>query len=454
MNFFWRIFLSAWAILLITIVMTLSVANWLPSRDTSPDNANFSENMVTFIARELRGYLAEDSATAGRILAENHVLDFTPILEIYVLDPEGNDVLGRAIPAAVANVDPMPDDSEGPATVRAARLHVQTDGLVGYRVIGHERFSPMRTVLMRPGGRVLYMTLLLLVSATVSALLARFIVLPVRRLRQAGQKVADGDLTVRVAPSVGGRKDDIARLAHDFDVMTGRVEAARQSQQRLLRDVSHELRSPLARLAAMLSIWRRRADADSMDRIDRMERELERLDELIGEILAYTRMETQNGLTFRRTDIVDLVQNIVDDASLEGQTAGKEINLHGVKCCLINLDSRLVQSAVENVVRNALKYTADGTTVDVTIVEETARVRIIIDDNGPGVPPDTLDKIFEPFYRVEDSRSTTSGSGGIGLAIAERSIRLHGGILTASNREGGGLRVEMVLPTEPDVSSK
>jgi signal transduction histidine kinase len=453
MSFFWRIFLSAWAIVLITILVTLWAASWLPNRDSSSnrDDAGFREQMVTLIARELRGYLAEDSTTAGQLLAEQHALDFPPMLVIYVVDPQGNEVLDRPLPAAVADVDRMSIRAEGEPPAGASRVHVRTDGLGGYKVIGYEGYFLMSDVLLRPGGRGLLLALMLVVSAAVSAMLARFIVLPVQKLRMAGQKVADGDLAVRVAPSVGSRTDDIARLAHDFDFMTGRVEALLQSQQRLMRDVSHELRSPLARLQALLSISRQTADAKGMEQIDRMERELERLDELIGEILAYTRMETQEGIAPRPTDIVDLVQNIVDDARLEGQTSGKGIRLHGPPRCLLDLDSGLIQSAIENVVRNAMKYTADGTTVNVAIVEEPGRLRIVIDDYGPGVPPDAIDKIFEPFFRVEESRSTTIGSGGIGLAIAERSIRLHSGTMTASNREGGGLRVEIVLPTGHDV---
>ena len=454
MNFFWRIFLSVWAVMPISVVMTVAVANWLPSYDAPTNSASLSGQMATLMARELRGYLADDPATAGQILAENYGLDFAPFLEVYVLDPDGNEVLGRELPEAVAEVDRSL--AEGLPAARA-RVHTRTDELKGYRVIGYESdslYNMMGKVLTKPGGRGLHLLLLVVVSAAVAAVLARFIVLPVRRLREAGQKVADGDLTVRVAPSVGGRTDDIARLAHDFDIMTGRVDAVLQSQQRLLRDVSHELRSPLARLQAMLSISHRKADADSVDRIDRMEEELLRLDDLIGEVLAYSRMESQPGLALRPTDIVDLVQNIVDDASLEAQMSGKEVYLQGPEHCLMNLDSRLVQSAVENVVRNAVKYTADGTIVGVMIIEEVACVRIIVDDCGPGVPPDSLDKIFEPFYRVEESRSTTSGTGGIGLAIAERSVRLHGGTMMASNLEGGGLRVEMVLPTEPDDSSE
>lgn len=453
MSFFWRIFLSVWAIVLITILVTLWAASWLPGRDSSPisDNTGFQEQLVALIARELRGYLAEDPVTAGQWLAQEHVLDFPPMLAIYVVDPEGNELLGRPLPKAVADLARTSIRAEGMTPAGSSRVHIRTEGLGGYMVIGYEGYFPMSDVLTRPGGKGLLLALMLVVSAAFSVMLARFIVLPVQRLRMAGQRVADGDLSVRVAPSVGSRTDDIARLAHDFDVMTGRVNALLQSKQRLMRDVSHELRSPLARLQALLSISRQTADAEGTERIVRMERELERLDELIGEILAYTRMETQEGITRRPTDIVDLVQNIVDDASLEGQAAGKEIRLQGPPRSLLDLDSGLIQSAIENVVRNAIRYTADGTTVDVVIVEEPGRLRIVIDDHGPGVPPDAIDKIFEPFFRVEESRSTTTGTGGIGLAIAERSVRLHGGTMTASNRQGGGLRVEIVLPAGNDV---
>ena len=144
---------------------------------------------------------------------------------------------------------------------------------------------------------------------------------------------------------------------------------------------------------------------------------------------------------------MDLVRNIVEDASLEGQAAGKQIRLQSPERCVIDLDSGLIQRAVENVVRNALRYTLEGTAVDVGIADEAACLRIFVDDHGPGVPQEAIGKIFQPFFRIEGSRGTQSGSGGIGLAIAERSIRLHGGTITARNREGGGLRVEMMLPS-------
>jgi two-component system sensor histidine kinase CpxA len=272
------------------------------------------------------------------------------------------------------------------------------------------------------------------------------VVLPVRRLRKAGQKVAEGDLKQRVAPTVGSRTDDIAELARDFDVMTERVQDLLESRQRLMRDVSHELRSPLARLQALLSIARQKLDGSEDLPLDRIERELERLDELIGEILSYARLEAKEEINRRPTDLVDLVQNIVDDAGVEGQESGKQIRLVGPATCMLKVDAGLVQGAVENVVRNALKHTDADTTVEVTINERPAFVDITIRDRGPGVPEDALDKLFEPFYRIEEARGTRSGSGGIGLAIAKRSVRLHGGTIRAANRRDGGLRIEMILP--------
>jgi two-component system sensor histidine kinase CpxA len=338
------------------------------------------------------------------------------------------------------------------SAAESSGLLVRDKDLEGYVVVGYKAHFPMREVLMRPGGRGLLAVFLVAVSAIVSFMLARFIVLPVRRLRLAEQKVASGDLSVRVAHTVGNRTDDIARLAQDFDVMAEQVGALLQSQKRMMRDVSHELRSPLARLHALLSIAHQSADSQGAVQIERMEMELERLDDLIGEILAFSRLESKAGIQRHPTDIVDLVQNIVDDSSLEAQAVGKGIHLDGPERIVVHVDSGLIQSAVENVIRNALKYSADNTPVEITVIAQKDWVSIVIDDRGPGVPEDAIDKIFQPFYRVEDSRSTRSGSGGIGLAIADRSVRLHGGTITAENRAGGGLRVKISLPCDSPVS--
>jgi two-component system sensor histidine kinase CpxA len=452
MSFFLRIFLSVWGIILVTITMTLWVGSWLPEREGATNDARLGQ-MVTIVAREFREQLATDPTTAAKILAEEHVLDLSPILQIFVLTPDGDDVLGRALPEQVSQAYNARGDLGSRSAALSPRLHVRNNDLEGYMVVGYEGHYPLREVVMKPGGRLLHVTLLLTVSAIVSFLLARFIGLPVRRLRHAEQQVASGDFSVRIAHTVGSRTDDIARLAQDFDVMTEQVDAIVESQKRLMRDVSHELRSPLARLQALLSITQQKADSSVSIEIDRMEIELERLDHLIGKILEFARLETKTDIQRHPTDIVDLVQNIVDDSSLEGQADGKQILMDGPERCVVDMDSGLIQSALENVVRNALKHTAKGTAVEVTVATEEGCLRIAIDDRGPGVPEEAIDKIFQPFFRVENSRSTRSGSGGIGLAIAERSVHLHGGTIKAKNREGGGLCVEITLPFVSSVSS-
>lgn len=403
------------------------------------------EQIVGLVARDFKTRLEEEPSFTPESFARRQVLDFAPSMDIYVIGPDGHDVLGRTVPDVVTRAI---TDGTNPDGRAARQVYLQKNGLNGHTIAGLASYFPLSQVLSKPGARALMITVLIVISAAVSFLLARFIVLPVRRLQSAGQKVAAGDLSVRLAPTVGSRTDDIARLTRDFDVMTERVDALLKSQQRLMRDVSHELRSPLARLQALFSIVRQGAESTDLPHLDRMENELERLDELIGEILVYARLEARQSVSRHPTDIVDLVQNIVDDASLEGQASDKHIELTAPDRVVTNVDSGLVHSAVENVIRNAIRYSPEGKPVEVEITEQTDRVVITVDDYGPGVPDDALDQIFEPFFRVDQSRSTHSGSGGIGLSIAERSIRLHGGTIVARHREGSGLQIEIELPVE------
>jgi two-component system sensor histidine kinase CpxA len=456
MSFFWRIFLSLWAIVLVTILLTFLAVGWLPDSNEGLDGKRFAEQLVNLVARDLRQQLGVDPTEAIDRFIKEQALDFSPVLQIYVLDPEGDDILGRALPEPVADIIKARHSfsEQGNGIELSPGIFVRFEGLNGFTVIGQEGFLPARRLFLKQGGRGLLVAFWIVVAAAVSFILARFIVVPVRRLRLAEQQVAAGDLSVRVAHTVGKRTDDIARLARDFDVMTERVDALMQSQQRLMRDVSHELRSPLARLQALLSIARQKADAEHAEQIDRMESELERLDELIGQILVFSRLEIQDAIVRRPTDIVDLARNIVDDASIEAQVAEKHIQMNGPERCVIDLDSGLVQSALENVLRNALRYTPPGMSVDVSILEDAHDIRVVVDDHGPGIPEDALESVFEPFYRVAAAEQSHSSGGGIGLAIAKRGIELHQGGITAENREGGGLRIEIVLPKDgPDRSS-
>jgi two-component system sensor histidine kinase CpxA len=448
MSFFWRIFLSLWAIVLVTVLLTRFVASWLPDVNQGLNGKQFAEQLFDLVARDLRQQLVIDPAGGIDRFVKKHALDYSPILQIYVVDPQGDDILGRRLPEPVSDIvsDARALPVQGGATDLTPGIFVQSEGLNGYTVIGQEGFLPARPLFFKQGGRGVLIAFWIVVAAAVSFILARFIVVPVRRLQLAEQQVAAGDLSVRVAHTVGKRTDDIARLARDFDVMTERVDALMQSQQRLMRDVSHELRSPLARLQALLSIARQKADAEHAEQLDRMEAELERLDELIGQILVFSRLEIQDAIVRHPTDIVDLARNIMDDASIEAQVAEKHIRMNGPERCVVDLDSGLVQSALENVLRNALRYTPPGTAVDVSIFDDAHDVRVMVDDHGPGIPEDALESVFEPFYRVAAAEHSHSSGGGIGLAIAKRGIELHQGAITAKNRGDGGLRIEIVLP--------
>ncbi len=441
-----RIFLSTWLIVATTVALTVFATRWLPTSDDSLPGRRYDGKMLELVVRQLQPHLSENSAEMEAAVRALPIFELDHVVQLYVIDANGKDVLDRELPSPVARlVREFAPQGDYLPLITDPRLEFVRGELGPYTVVSFYGRFPLGRVFAQPGARTLLGLFAVLVSAAVSIVLARFVVLPVRRLRVAGQQVAEGDLSVRVAPTVGSRKDDIAELARDFDVMTERVHALIESQQRLMRDVSHELRSPLARLQALLSIARQHLESSERVPLDRMERELERLDELIGEILSYARLETMNRVERRPTDLVDLIENIVDDADVEGQEEGKQIRLRAPTSCVMELDAGLIQSAIENVVRNALKHTAPQTTVDVTITESPSSVNISVHDQGPGVPPEALDKLFDPFFRVEDSRGTHSGSGGIGLAIASRSVRLHGGTISATNRPEGGLTVLITL---------
>ncbi len=447
-RFFRRIFVSVWIIVIATAVTTFFFANMLPA--SSDESFQYDARLVNIVANDLREALAVDPDNAAELVADHHLLDFGRRMQIYILNAAGDDVLDRRLPFAVNRVHQRTTFfSDEPLEIRDPRLLVRRDGLDSYTVVGYQRVYPMGRVLARPGARALLLIVAILVSAAVSLVLARFIVLPVRRLQKAGHRVAEGDLSVRVAHTVGGRRDDIAQLARDFDAMTERIERLLTTQQRLMRDVSHELRSPLARLQALQSLARQRlTDEDDTSVVDRMESESERLNLLIEEILSFARIDAQQEIQRQTTDIADLVQAIADDVSIEIGDAAKDVTYEGPERLTLDVDSALVHSAIENVVRNSVRFTESGSTIVVKVAEVGDTVELTIDDTGPGVPDDALPRLFEPFYQVDESRTPNSGGGGVGLAIAKRAIDLHDGEIYAENRDPIGLRVVMRLPIQ------
>jgi two-component system sensor histidine kinase CpxA len=286
--------------------------------------------------------------------------------------------------------------------------------------------------------------------------LARYLTSPVAKLRAATRELARGNLSARVVPTLGKRRDELASLAADFDEMAEKIQSLVDSQRRLLGDISHELRSPLARLNVALELARQRSGTEATSALERIQLEAENLNEMIGQLLALTRLES-GAEDIRKTefDLKTLVSEIVKDADFEARARNRKVKLEASDRCSIVGNEQLLRRAVENVVRNAVQYTAEGTEVEVNLacVEQDAAV-ITVRDHGAGVPENALAEIFRPFYRVDEARDREAGGVGLGLAIAERAVRLHSGNVAATNAPDGGLLVEITLPFEQTAISK
>jgi two-component system sensor histidine kinase CpxA len=284
---------------------------------------------------------------------------------------------------------------------------------------------------------------LLLVALLVCYALARYLSSPIQKIRRATQKLAEGELGTRVGNEVGNRRDELAVLAKDFDVMAERIESLITSQQRLSRDVSHELRSPLARMNVALEIAKQKTNGDSSPLLDRIEAESNRLNEMISRLLTLSRLET-GSQDFERSeiDLKALVEQVASDADFEANAVGKSVKItHADKCSIVGSDE-LVSSAVENVLRNAVRYTRDGTAVEVSLASKDGTATVSVRDHGGGVPDDELENLFRPFYRVGEARDRGTGGTGLGLAIADQAIKAHKGRIQARN-DDDGLVVEM-----------
>jgi two-component system sensor histidine kinase CpxA len=238
----------------------------------------------------------------------------------------------------------------------------------------------------------------------------------------------------------------------DFDAMAERIETLLKAQSRLLNDISHELRSPLARLNVALGLARQRANVESADMLDRIELEASRLNELIGRILTLARLEDGEQIVPQTPVALDeIVTSVTEDAEFEAQARRCHVRTSIPEGdWKVRGNPSLLHSAVENVVRNAIRYTQEGTSVGIELTSEAkagAREAVLrVSDSGPGVPGEALAKLFEPFYRLDDARGRQTGGVGLGLAITERAVRFHGGKVAASNRDSGGLVVEIRLP--------
>ncbi len=384
-------------------------------------------------------------------------------VRVYLFDPFGNergadpqrsgapnDVLQLASKTSFNRFDPQFEISS--SRIIAAQPVLSSRGT--YVFCGAVSRNLLSATYVDPSTQFLYVASIFLVTGFFCFGLARFLASPVGKIRVAAQRITAGDLSARVQKNRFPRgHDELAKLAGDFDKMADRMEALVTAQNRLLGDVSHELRSPLTRMNLALELARRGDAAKKEAAFARIEREAGRLDELIGELLTLSRLE--NGLPAdklnQNIDMAFLLQEIEADAEFEAKGTDRGVHTQYIgpeEGVFVRGDGELLRRAIENLTRNALKHTYDNSTVSLELKSDGDKVFIAVKDGGPGVPEEELKAIFRPFYRVETARDREQSvrGTGLGLAIAERAVSAHGGHIQASNNPEGGLCVQVELP--------
>lgn len=428
---FWKILFSFW----LTFICIIEGVWILFSLYHEPHEANRIAHWAGVIAEarlEAASMAAEVGGTdrlSGLLAAwpeeERGRMSFKPVIAVSA----GTDVVEVSKYPDYTRIVPLPDGD------RLLLRYDATDVVHRRKKPGPFSIPPELLILGGLGGLLF------------SALLAWYLTAPIWKLRAGFDQLASGDLDARLTPLMGRRSDEITNLAHDFDMMAERMQALLESREQLLHDVSHELRSPLARLHMAVGLARQNPQRVS-PLLDRIERESARMDVLVGELLMLSRVETGGEVLDEYFDLQDLACVVVDNARFEAREDDISIELDMAleeNAATIRGDAELVRRALENVVRNAIRHSPQGALVVVRVFVRDDRTACCteVTDSGPGVPEDSLGRIFDPFFRLDNA---SSPGAGLGLAIARRAIDAHEGGIRAENRKGGGLRISIVLP--------
>ena len=441
---FWKIFFGFW----LTLLITGSAAGWLVWHHAKDHIAHLeilvdhpmADRNLQKVADILttRGLSGLDAFMERREMRRKHPLP------MFIVNEQNEDFLGRPVPKLLLEKVYASLKSSSPTAIK----QVVTPAGEKLLVFIPRRDHPLmqRGRLFPAGLPILPILILLLGSLVFSAGLAFYLTRPLQHLRDATQRFAEGDLASRVMEKMAGRQDEIVDLAADFDQMAEQVQQLVAGQQRLLNDVSHELRSPLARLQLAVALGRQQPDqVDSM--MDRVEKESKRLDTLVGELLTLSRLEADVESHERDYfDVTGLVTLVCNDASFEAEEQSKAVYFEAGPECLLKGSIELLRRAIENIIRNAVFYTANKTTVQVTLVRQDQEIVLTVCDEGPGVKEAELSQLFLPFVRIGPEQSSETPGYGLGLAIAARAVALHKGTIVAENRASGGLCITMRLP--------
>jgi len=446
----WKIFISFWIVQALFFSMAAILYGTFRPQ---PPGVYAAKGLVAFCERNaLQIYEQSGSAPLDAYLSD---LQLSSGIQMFILDSNGNQLSTKPIPreerallkrvlqsGKLEYLDGSPGLIMAEPVIRSVRDRYAAAVILPRGIPGPERSVGH---LLRDLG------LGILISGIVCFVLSRYLTAPISRLRIAAQQISKGDLSARAGKPTDKRGDEIGRLVGDFDRMAAQLESLVHAQKRLISDVSHELRSPLTRINLALELIRKVDHPGVATAIERLERETDRLNAMIGKVLVLSRFEAE-GRIVEKADLPlqNLLREVVTDADYEARTLQRRVVFWEVEPCEVFGNAEMLRSAFENVIRNAIRYTATGSDIDVVLSIQNARegsvAEIKVRDHGPGVPSTSLEDLFRPFYRLDDSRERKTGGVGLGLAIAKQAVVLHGGYVRAFNAPGGGLEVQITLP--------
>ena len=448
MSIFLKIFLWFWLAIAL-IAGAIFVVNWSTQSESFVRQRRAWVKEVTTINAQTAVQIYESEGLDGLKLFLDRIKNRQRINGVGLFGEKGNLILGDSelgkltelFEQAVKTDDPeflrMPDKTYGAKTVKLKN----GENVIYVFELARSQPPPFFTSRL-----LLQILTVILTGGLVCYALARYLSSPITKLRNATQKLASGDFQTRVGEKVGKRGDELSRLANDFDEMAERIETLITSEKRLTQDISHELRSPLARLNVALELAKSKANEETNPLLERIETESNRLNEMLSRLLTLSKLETGSGnFEKHQINLTKLSEQIVADADFEAQANGRAVKIVEKDNVNVFGNEGLLRSAIENVLRNAVKYTEEKTTVEVSIVKDGKNAVVTVRDFGNGVPEDELEKLFKPFYRLQTARDRKSGGIGLGLAIAERAVNAHNGEISAENLEDG-LKVKIVLP--------
>lgn len=450
-SLYWKIFISFWLATILIIFTTAWFISQIAQKSSLP--AREQVFMDSYANAAVATY---ESGQQTALLNWLNQIGISRHMSIYLLTSTGEIIGVKKPPENVKKVaENLIKDQLSVGIFKSGKLIVSHEILSttgNYYRLAAVTEKPISYFVQIPwAGLTIRLALAIFISGLICYLLSLYLTQPLRYLGMAAKSIATGKLNTRVGHIRGHTKDEIAELSDEFDRMAEQLEKLINSKERLLQDISHELRSPLARLNIAIELARNKTNHLADAEFNRMELECSRLNALIGEILEFARLEKSTAeLSLTQVSINDLINDLAEDANYEFSSHSQltRVKTNILDSCYLLIDQRLIHRALENVIRNALHYSPENQEILIKLHKNDTGNYLYIDilDKGPGVPEEQVEKIFNPFYRVDLSREKKTGGFGLGLAIAARAVALHRGSITAKNIKVGGLMIRVSLP--------